>query len=164
MNIEKEHSPLPWGAKAPSLVVLDAYGNVVTDCDVETFESERMANAELIDLSCKNRDFTPAALSTSGCAKSKFLSVALLAALPVLAGDYFVSTTGTDAPSRGTAALPWKTINYAITGRLPGDTVHVTAGQTFTENVYFGSGGGSGGSPGNPVTLCLLYTSPSPRD
>ena len=48
MNIETKHSPLPWEAEAPSLVVLDAYGNVVADCEVETFECERMANAELI--------------------------------------------------------------------------------------------------------------------
>ena len=29
MNSETKHSPLPWEAEAPSLVVLDAYGNVV---------------------------------------------------------------------------------------------------------------------------------------
>jgi hypothetical protein len=56
MNIETKHSPLPWEAEAPSLVVLDAYGNVVADCEVETFECERMANAELIALACNNHD------------------------------------------------------------------------------------------------------------
>jgi hypothetical protein len=45
MNIETKHSPLPWEAEAPSLVVLDAYGNVVADCEVETFECERMGAA-----------------------------------------------------------------------------------------------------------------------
>ena len=56
MNTETKHSPLPWEAEAPSLVVLDAYGNVVADCEVETFECERMANAELIALACNNHD------------------------------------------------------------------------------------------------------------
>jgi len=56
MSIETKHSPLPWEAEAPSLVVLDAYGNVVADCEVETFECERMANAELIALACNNHD------------------------------------------------------------------------------------------------------------
>ena len=54
MNTVTNHSPLPWEAEAPSLVVLDAYGNVVADCEVETFECERMANAELIGVACNN--------------------------------------------------------------------------------------------------------------
>ena len=33
MNIETKHGPLPWEAEAPSLVALDAYGNVVADCE-----------------------------------------------------------------------------------------------------------------------------------
>jgi hypothetical protein len=37
MNTETKHSELPWEVEAPSLVVLDAYGNVVADCEVETF-------------------------------------------------------------------------------------------------------------------------------
>ena len=54
MNTATNHSPLPWEAEAPSLVVLDPYGNVVADCEVETFECERMANAELIAMACNN--------------------------------------------------------------------------------------------------------------
>lgn len=51
---ERPHSPLPWEAEPPSLVLLDPYGNVTADCDVETFESERASNAELIALACNN--------------------------------------------------------------------------------------------------------------
>lgn len=54
MSADKKHSPLPWEAKPPSLLILDPYDNVVADCEAETFESERMSNAELIALACNN--------------------------------------------------------------------------------------------------------------
>lgn len=54
MNTERKHSPLPWEAEPPSLVLLDPYGNVVADCEVETFGTERIPNAELIALACNN--------------------------------------------------------------------------------------------------------------
>ena len=46
--------PLPWVADVNELIVVDVYGNVVADCDVETFVAERAANAELIALACNN--------------------------------------------------------------------------------------------------------------
>jgi hypothetical protein len=48
------HGPLPWEADAKNLMVVDAYGNVVADCEVETFEVERAANAELIAAACNS--------------------------------------------------------------------------------------------------------------
>jgi len=73
----------------------------------------------------------------------------LILAFPAVAADYYVSPTGQDEPSGGGAGNPWKTIGYAL-GRVgPGDTVHLEAGATFAENVYFGSAG----APGLPLTL-----------
>jgi len=54
MKREKLHSPLPWESKASSMLVVDPYDNVVADCQTETFESERFANAEMIALACNN--------------------------------------------------------------------------------------------------------------
>lgn len=54
MNADKKHSPLPWEAKSPSLLIVDPYDNVVADCEAETFECERMPNAELIAFACNN--------------------------------------------------------------------------------------------------------------
>ena len=77
----------------------------------------------------------------------------LFFAFPALATDYYVSPTGNNSNPGTNWAAPWKTIAYAITGRSPGDTIHLTNGATFNENVYFGPGGGSGGTAGKPVTL-----------
>ncbi|RYZ36761.1 MAG: hypothetical protein EOP49_32305, partial [Sphingobacteriales bacterium] len=53
----------------------------------------------------------------------------------VHATDWYVGTSGTDAPGRGTsAATPFKTITYAIGSAAPGDVIHVGSG-LFTEQV-----------------------------
>lgn len=54
VNTTTEHGPLPWVADVNDVVVVDAYGNVVADCDVETFRVERVPNAELIALACNS--------------------------------------------------------------------------------------------------------------
>ncbi len=66
--------------------------------------------------------------------------------------DYYVDTSGSDGGGNdGSAGKPWKTVNYSIGQLSPGDTLHLAAGQTFSEQVYFAPG--SGGTAGNPVTL-----------
>ena len=72
----------------------------------------------------------------------------LLLALPAVAADYYVSPFGSDSAA-GTPAQPWKTVNRALTGRAPGDVVHLQAGAVFTENVTVAAGGAAG----LPVTL-----------
>ena len=52
--------------------------------------------------------------------------VLLVLALPAFAADYHVSPIGSDAAA-GTLAQPWKTVNRALTGRAPGDVVHLPA-------------------------------------
>ncbi len=46
----------------------------------------------------------------------------------------YVSTTGTDGPTYGTVANPYRTIQYGIDNVTPGGIVNVAAG-TYTENV-----------------------------
>ncbi len=50
-----------------------------------------------------------------------------LAAAPVLAADYWVSTTGNDS-APGTSAAPWRTLQHAAAQVAPGDVVHVLPG------------------------------------
>ena len=75
MNSNKKHSPLPWESEVPSLVLLDPFGNVVADCDVETFECERMANAELISIACNSHHKLVAALSRLADASAVFCNL-----------------------------------------------------------------------------------------
>ncbi len=53
------------------------------------------------------------------------------------AADWYVSTTGTDAPGNGTPAAPFKTIGYAVTKAAAGDVIRIGAG-TFIEQVNVG--------------------------
>jgi hypothetical protein len=85
--------------------------------------------------------------------KKLFFTFLLLASLHGKARDYFVSPAGNDSYPGTNWAKPFKTINKGIFNRLPGDVVHLTNGAVFNENVYFGPGGGGGGTNGNPVTL-----------
>ena len=62
-NSDRPHSPLPWEANPESLVLLDPFGNVTADCDVETFESERPANAALIAVACNHHHALAGSLS-----------------------------------------------------------------------------------------------------
>jgi hypothetical protein len=63
-----------------------------------------------------------------GSAAAILLSV--LVATPALAANYYVSPSGSDS-NAGTQAAPWKTINYADTRVIAGDTVHLLPG-TYT--------------------------------
>jgi predicted butyrate kinase (DUF1464 family) len=54
LETTNRHSPSPWCADLENLVVVDVYGNVVADCEVETFEVERASNAEFIAVACNN--------------------------------------------------------------------------------------------------------------
>jgi hypothetical protein len=54
LNPLRDHSALPWEADAENLCVVDAYGNVVADCETETFDLEKCANARLIAEACSN--------------------------------------------------------------------------------------------------------------
>jgi hypothetical protein len=49
-----QHSPIPWHSHTLSLVLLDSFGNVVANCDVENFECERLLSAELFSLASNN--------------------------------------------------------------------------------------------------------------
>lgn len=80
--------------------------------------------------------------------RSMILVVLMILARQALAADYYVSLAGNDSAA-GTQAQPWRTVNRALTGRAPGDVVHLQAGATFTENVTVASGG----TAGLPVTL-----------
>lgn len=44
-------------------------------------------------------------------------------------GEYYVATDGIDAPGRGTAALPWRTITYALDNVPDGSTILVKPGE-----------------------------------
>ncbi|MBN1670163.1 MAG: right-handed parallel beta-helix repeat-containing protein [Kiritimatiellae bacterium] len=68
------------------------------------------------------------------------------------AADYYVDPAGQDGGGNdGSQSQPWRTINYAIGRAAAGDTIHLTAGASFTERVYFAPR--SGGTPANPVTI-----------
>jgi hypothetical protein len=56
--------------------------------------------------------------------------------LPIKAQVY-VSTTGLDASGRGSAALPYKTISYAVSQSASGNTVYISPGSYFETNVIY---------------------------
>jgi hypothetical protein len=76
------------------------------------------------------------------------LLLCLALRLPCIGADYYVSPSGNDSAA-GSVTQPWRTVQRALTGRSPGDVVHLAAGAVFTENVTVGSGG----TAGLPVTL-----------
>jgi len=85
------------------------------------------------------------------------LSIALLLILtsiacasPVVAqgNTYYVATDGIDAPGRGTAALPWRTIQYAAGQVQAGDTVLINPG-TYTGGVTVETSG----TASEPITF-----------
>lgn len=78
------------------------------------------------------------------------LAVALFAMppIPLLAGTYYVSTTGSDA-NDGSLSSPWLTIQHAVDSVGPGDTIYVRAG-VYNELVEFNN---SGSAAGGYITL-----------
>ncbi len=68
-----------------------------------------------------------------------FLVFSLSAAVPALAADYYVATTGSDASGDGSAGNPWKTIAYAISQVVADDVIHVAAG-TYDEYIVIQKG------------------------
>ena len=67
---------------------------------------------------------------------------------PLLAGTYYVSTTGSDA-NDGSGSAPWLTIQHAVDSVGPGDTVYVMGG-VYNELVNFNN---SGSAAGGYITL-----------
>lgn len=68
------------------------------------------------------------------------LASALLPAVPAYAATYYVAITGNDS-NPGTSSSPWRTVRYAVSKMIAGDTTYVRGG-TYTEsNIRFGKSG-----------------------
>jgi parallel beta-helix repeat protein len=65
------------------------------------------------------------------------------------AGNWYVSTTGSDTTGDGSSGNPWLTINYAISQAINDDTINVAAG-TYTEQVVINKNLTLSGT-GNPM-------------
>ncbi len=66
-------------------------------------------------------------------------AVFVMPATPLLAGTYYVSTTGSDA-NDGSLLSPWLTIQHAVDSVGPGDTIYVRTG-VYNELVEFNNSG-----------------------
>lgn len=60
------------------------------------------------------------------------LASALLPAIAAEAATYYVATTGSDS-NPGTSSSPWRTVRYAVSKMVAGDTTYVRGG-TYTES------------------------------
>lgn len=68
------------------------------------------------------------------------LASALLPSVPAYAATYYVATSGNDSNS-GTNSSPWRTVRYAVSKMVAGDTTYVRGG-TYTEsNIRFSRSG-----------------------
>jgi parallel beta-helix repeat protein len=67
------------------------------------------------------------------------ISLLLVCASSLIAADRYVSTTGANSGA-GSAAAPWRTIQYAASNAQPGDVVYVQGG-TYREFVTFNVSG-----------------------
>ncbi|MEN6627989.1 MAG: disaggregatase related repeat-containing protein [Candidatus Sumerlaeia bacterium] len=100
---------------------------------------------------------------------SRLVVVVALIALsgaPARAATYYVATdTGASNTNTGTQASPWRTIAYAASKAVAGDTVYIKAGNYGNEHVVVANSG----TAGNRITFegyggtVLLGTLPSPR-
>ncbi len=79
-----------------------------------------------------------------------FILTSIVGASPITAQGniYYVATNGIDAPGRGTAALPWRTIQYAAGQVQAGDTVLVNPG-TYTGGITVDTSG----TASEPITF-----------
>ena len=68
------------------------------------------------------------------------LATALLASLPVHAATYYVATTGNNS-NPGTSSSPWRTVTYAVSKMVAGDTTYVKGGVYSEGMVRFGTSG-----------------------
>lgn len=67
---------------------------------------------------------------------------------------YYVSAAGSDTNDGKSTATPWATVSKVNSASLnPGDSVLFRGGDTFTGEVYIGSGGLASGTAANPVTF-----------
>ncbi len=87
----------------------------------------------------------------------KFLLL-LLFCLPlsILATDYYVAVDGDDAASGVAISSPWRTISFATSQVIAGDTVFIKAGDYGGENIVLTVNG----SAGNPITFEGYQTIP----
>lgn len=68
------------------------------------------------------------------------LATAFLPAIPAQAATYYVATNGNNGNS-GTSSSPWRTVAYAVSKMVAGDTTYVRGG-TYTESgIRFGRSG-----------------------
>lgn len=70
------------------------------------------------------------------------LSILLVFTNPVSATNYFVSTYGNDN-STGTLESPWKSVSYATTRAVAGDTIYLQDGIWHENNIVFLNSGNS---------------------
>ncbi|MCE5229061.1 DNRLRE domain-containing protein [bacterium] len=94
------------------------------------------------------------------------LAAIVTSAMPAFAATYYVSTaSGASNSNTGTQDKPWRTITYAASKAVAGDTVYIKAGNYGNETVVVKNSGSSG----KPITFegyggtVLLGTLPNPR-
>ena len=85
-----------------------------------------------------------------------FLLVLFCLPLSISATDYYVAVDGNDANSGLSVATPWKTISFAATQVLAGDTVFIKAGDYGNENIVMTVDG----SAGNPISFIGYQNTP----
>ena len=83
----------------------------------------------------------------------------------IIAQDFYISDSNGSDNNSGTLEAPFKTINKGISMVSAGGTVYVMDGIYQNEN-YGNVDPSTNTNMDNQhvVTICLLYTSPSPRD
>jgi hypothetical protein len=70
------------------------------------------------------------------------LTTALLPTVSVHAATYYVSTSGSNSNS-GTSSSPWRTVAYAASKMVAGDTTYVRGGTYYEGTIRFGKSGTS---------------------
>lgn len=68
------------------------------------------------------------------------LASALLSAIAAEAATYYVATTGNNS-NPGTSSSPWRTVRYAVSKMVAGDTTYVRGGTYSESNIRFGRSG-----------------------
>lgn len=119
--------------------------------NIERFRTEQKAVIDRLKkqfdnlISIKGLDYSDADglkdavhLNDDGAARLAQGIVAVLDSIVPKEPNWYVSTDGTDGVGFGTEAQPFRTIGYAMSNALPGDTVFVLPG--LYQNSGFGSG------------------------